>query len=221
MIAQLDKLWGDVHKVNNAKNWGALASRPRILAVNFTNVDDIPYSQPVEINYAYDDHWRSPKRISPCVVASERTQNPPMAISDTSSIKRQLTNAEALRVMSYPDTVLGGPAAGMLSDAGLRSVIGSGFDYNHSWFILRELKPPGSSLKTAAVAAPVVWEEATQTQYEKFMLGMDGPTRRQYFRDKQEAENFKLLECWLKLKDPHIPRRKAKHYAIPHGLKNL
>ena len=105
-MAELDRMWGLTHQIINAKDWGALQSRPRIFATD-VDLTKIPGSDPPELNYMLNDGFRILKPHSPCIVASEITHNPPMATHVRSGISRQFDNDEAMRVMGYPDTILG------------------------------------------------------------------------------------------------------------------
>ena len=116
IIAKYDEKWGDPHFTVNATHLGALDSRPRIWATSYVKVRDIPHSTSPEINYMLDDGWRSVPTHAPCVVASEITHNPPLA-TNAAGIQRQFTAHESLRVMGYPDTVLGGRAMQTLTAA--------------------------------------------------------------------------------------------------------
>ena len=139
--------------------------------------------------------------------------------TSASGIQRQLTPQESLRVMGYPDTVLGGRAMQTLTPAEIRNMIGSAFDYAHLWFILRELRHPDKGRDTHPVACPIVWEYATQEKFEMFMLQMDGPTRRDHFRQMQEDANYIMLECHLKLINLDGPRKTAKCFPVPPGMR--
>ena len=83
--------------------------------------------------------------------------------------------------MGYPHTVWGDSADG-LTPAQQREMTGSAFDYVHMWFILRQIIPP-SELYATPIAAPLVWDLAQLWQWERFIRAMDGPTRRDHFRE--------------------------------------
>jgi len=96
VMAELDRRWGHKHEGLNAKYLGGTESRPRIFAVDFFDIRKLNHSEPPEINNLLDEGWRSIPQHSPCVVASERTHNSPMAIHARSQIQRQYNNHEAL-----------------------------------------------------------------------------------------------------------------------------
>ena len=98
-------------------------------------------------------------------------------------------------------------------------MIGSAFDYVHMWLILRQIIPP-SELYATPIAAPLVWDFAQLWQWEKFIHGMDGPTRRDYLRELRDNHGFELLKISLRLKKSFEgPRKQGKHFAVPSGLK--
>ena len=170
---RMDREWGTDHVLQNSTHVGGISSRPRSLAVDFADISLLQQRPPVEVNDYLEVGFRCPTPVTPCVVASEITHNPPLVYSIRDGAPRQITPNEALRVMGYPNGLTRGSDETPNSPQLQRRLIGKAVDYVHMWHIFRELKNPD---KVAAIALPLLWDHASQDQYELFLFDMDGPT---------------------------------------------